>query len=81
MALPAGVQSFPASAFAPGPGRELQSVGSAGPAKKARVANKNNSNANAVELSAITLPGEERGKVPVYDTCNEVRRKIRAALK
>lgn len=28
-----------------------------------------------VDLSQITLPGEESHRVPVYDTCNEIRKK------
>lgn len=33
-----------------------------------------------VDISAITLPGEDTGKVPIYDTCDEVRKKARAHL-
>lgn len=29
------------------------------------------------DVSSVTLPGEENLEVPVYDTCDEVRRKIR----
>ncbi|KAI0602932.1 hypothetical protein F4775DRAFT_531204 [Biscogniauxia sp. FL1348] len=32
------------------------------------------------EISAIHLPGEETDSVPVYDTCDEVREKIRAHM-
>ncbi|KAI1311171.1 hypothetical protein F5Y03DRAFT_343708 [Xylaria venustula] len=33
------------------------------------------------DLSGIYLPGEETDDVPVYDTCDEIRRKISAHLK
>ncbi|KAI1491025.1 hypothetical protein F5X96DRAFT_507472 [Biscogniauxia mediterranea] len=33
------------------------------------------------DISGIHLPGEETDSVPVYDTCDEVRRKIEAHLK
>ncbi|KAL2839412.1 hypothetical protein BJY01DRAFT_28361 [Aspergillus pseudoustus] len=33
------------------------------------------------DVSAITLEGEEEGDVPVYDTCDEIRKKIRACLR
>ncbi|KXX73484.1 hypothetical protein MMYC01_209130 [Madurella mycetomatis] len=35
----------------------------------------------AVDLSDIELDGEEDDEVPVYDTCDEIRRKITAHLK
>ncbi|KAI1659437.1 hypothetical protein F4813DRAFT_352989 [Daldinia decipiens] len=36
---------------------------------------------SGTDISNITLPGEETDSVPVYDTCDEVRRKINAHLK
>ncbi|KAE8383863.1 hypothetical protein BDV26DRAFT_250923 [Aspergillus bertholletiae] len=33
------------------------------------------------DVSGIQLPGEEEGKAPVYDTCDEVRKKIHAHLR
>ena len=30
------------------------------------------------DVSGVTLEGEEAGDVPVYDTCNEIRKKIQA---
>ncbi|KAL3486760.1 hypothetical protein BJX62DRAFT_214665 [Aspergillus germanicus] len=33
------------------------------------------------DVSSNTLEGEEEGDVPVYDTCDEVRKKIRACLR
>ncbi|KAI0971917.1 hypothetical protein F4678DRAFT_430502 [Xylaria arbuscula] len=33
------------------------------------------------DISGIYLPGEETDEVPVYDTCDEIRRKISAHLK
>lgn len=38
-------------------------------------------NSAGVDISGIYLPGEETDSVPVYDTCDEVRRKINAHLK
>jgi hypothetical protein len=34
----------------------------------------------AVEMSYITLPGEDDDSVPIYDTCDDIRRKITAHL-
>jgi hypothetical protein len=33
-----------------------------------------------LDVSGVTLPGEEKGTVPVYDTCEEIRKKVRALL-
>lgn len=33
-----------------------------------------------VDISEVTLPGEDKGAVPIYDTCDEVRKKTRAHL-
>jgi hypothetical protein len=67
--------------------REVQgpvSVDPAQPAKKAKKDDaaqaKKDDAAQAMDLSDITLPGEEDGIVPVYDTCNDIRAKIRAVL-
>ncbi|KAK0624774.1 hypothetical protein B0T17DRAFT_531014 [Bombardia bombarda] len=38
-------------------------------------------NSAGVDISDIHLPGEETDRVPVYDSCDEVRRKINAHLK
>ncbi|GAB1310750.1 hypothetical protein MFIFM68171_00960 [Madurella fahalii] len=38
-------------------------------------------NSVAVDLSGIELDGEEDDEVPVYDTCDEIRRKINAHLR
>jgi len=35
----------------------------------------------AADISDIVLPGEDQDAVPVYDSCDEVRRKINAHLK
>ncbi|KAJ9129569.1 hypothetical protein NKR19_g10304 [Coniochaeta hoffmannii] len=56
---------------------DLVNFGSNNTTKRA----KKEESAKAVDLSSITLPGEEYGRVPVFDTCNEIRRKIRAFLK
>ncbi|KAH8910350.1 hypothetical protein BR93DRAFT_474822 [Coniochaeta sp. PMI_546] len=42
---------------------------------------KKDDTAKAWDVSNITLPGEGHGRVPVFDTCNEIRKKIRAFLK
>ncbi|KAI2777903.1 hypothetical protein F4815DRAFT_276709 [Daldinia loculata] len=36
---------------------------------------------SVTDISNISLPGEETDSVPVYDTCDEVRKKINAHLK
>lgn len=51
--------------------RELQ--GFKPPRKRATIAE----DKTKYDVSSVTLPGEEDLKVPVYDTCDEVRRKIR----
>ncbi|KAI8625957.1 hypothetical protein F5Y19DRAFT_236329 [Xylariaceae sp. FL1651] len=60
--------------------RELQSSNSASPpkAKKAKTSKKVNS---SLDVSGIHLPGEETRQVPIFETCDEVRRKIRALLR
>ncbi|CAJ2504331.1 Uu.00g117250.m01.CDS01 [Anthostomella pinea] len=37
--------------------------------------------ADLPDTSAIRLPGEETNQVPVYDSCDEIRKKINAHLK
>ncbi|KAL2783404.1 hypothetical protein BJX66DRAFT_318569 [Aspergillus keveii] len=46
------------------------------PSKKAKLETE-----QKYDVSSITLEGEEEGDVPVYDTCDEVRKKIRACLR
>jgi hypothetical protein len=48
----------------------------AAPSKKAKLETE-----QKYDVSAITLEGEEEGDVPVFDTCDEVRKKIRACLR
>ncbi|KAK3393458.1 hypothetical protein B0H63DRAFT_387484 [Podospora didyma] len=38
-------------------------------------------NSAGVDISGITLPGEETDSVPLFDSCDEIRRKINAHLK
>lgn len=52
-------------------------AGSSNTAKRA----KKDDAATFMDVSGVVLPGEEYGRVPVFDTCNEVRKKIRAFLK
>ncbi|OJJ58818.1 hypothetical protein ASPSYDRAFT_31454 [Aspergillus sydowii CBS 593.65] len=33
------------------------------------------------DVSSVSLPGEAQGEVPVYDTCDEIRKKIKAVLR
>ena len=54
--------------------RELQ--GKKQPKKKVKKEDEEKEN----DVSGIQLDGESDGQVPVYDTCDEVRRKIRAYL-
>lgn len=35
----------------------------------------------AADISSVHLPGEETDEVPVYDTCDEIRKKINAHIK
>lgn len=49
-------------------------------AKKSKSASPDEVN-RLLDVSMISLPGEDAGKVPVYDTCDEIRKKIRAFLK
>ncbi|PVH96827.1 hypothetical protein DM02DRAFT_598529 [Periconia macrospinosa] len=50
-------------------------------AKGSAVAKPGSETANGKDLSDIHLDGEENDEVPVYDTCDEVRRKINAHLR
>ena len=45
-----------------------------------KTAMKNTAN-KLLDVSSVHLEGEETGTVPIYDTCDEVRRKIRALLR
>ncbi|KAI1073816.1 hypothetical protein F5B20DRAFT_493833 [Whalleya microplaca] len=56
--------------------RELQGLKAAAP-KKPKKSEQN----KALDVSGVTLDGEESEEVPVYDTCDEIRRKIRALLR
>ncbi|KAI0851207.1 hypothetical protein F5Y00DRAFT_230576 [Daldinia vernicosa] len=55
--------------------RELQGL-KAAPPKRPR-----KSESEALDVSNIKLDGEDTQSVPVYDTCDEVRKKIRAFLR
>ena len=74
-------------AFAFFKGRELNVPTNRGPASKSAMETpaakraKKDDTTKAFDVSDVTLPGEEHGTVPVYDTCNEIRKKIRAFLK
>ncbi|KAI0835656.1 hypothetical protein F5Y06DRAFT_275952 [Hypoxylon sp. FL0890] len=50
----------------------------------AAVASASNSGATSsipgIDISSVQLPGEETDSVPVYDTCDEIRKKINAHL-
>jgi hypothetical protein len=54
--------------------RELNGIKA--PKKKVKKEDEN----KETDVSGINLDGEEDGEVPVYDTCDEVRKKIRAYL-
>ncbi|KAK6084396.1 calcineurin is a calcium-dependent [Seiridium cupressi] len=61
--------------------RELQGLKSTG-AKKAKPSSKASSTASqALDVTGITLDGEDKGEVAVFDTCDEIRKKIRAFLR
>ncbi|KAK8069949.1 hypothetical protein PG994_006565 [Apiospora phragmitis] len=69
--------------------RELQGLKAVPPKKKSRSsiggkdAGKTDKQkaAEAVDMGDIKLEGEDEGDVPVYETCDELRKKIRAFLK
>ena len=42
---------------------------------------KKNDEAKKLDVSGVKLDGEEHGSIPVYDTCDEIRRKIAAYLR
>jgi len=55
-------------------------------AKKARVADASTSKAKTkakvpIDWRDVTLEGEDEDEVPIYDDCNDIRRKIRALQK
>ncbi|KAK1757329.1 hypothetical protein QBC47DRAFT_458848 [Echria macrotheca] len=54
---------------------------SAHPAVRPRNANSKPNVSKLLDVSGIHLEGEEFGTVPIYDTCDSVRRKIRAFLR
>ncbi|KAI1134243.1 hypothetical protein F5Y05DRAFT_240846 [Hypoxylon sp. FL0543] len=56
--------------------RELQGLEAAPPKKPKRSEEK-----KALDVGDIKLDGEDTEEVPVYDTCDEVRKKIRAFLR
>ncbi|KAI0133759.1 hypothetical protein BJ170DRAFT_690127 [Xylariales sp. AK1849] len=56
--------------------RELQGI-KAPPAKRA----KNVGKTDALDVGDMKLDDEDRGNVPVFDTCDEIRKKIRAILR
>ncbi|KAH6647374.1 hypothetical protein BKA67DRAFT_594477 [Truncatella angustata] len=62
--------------------RELQGIKGTG-AKKAKTATTRaaGKTSETLNVSEVTLDGEDTGKVPVFDTCDEVRKKIRAFLR
>lgn len=69
--------------------RELQGLKAVPPKKKARAStgpkdtgkSEKQKATELLDVSDITLEGEEEGDVPVFDTCDELRKKIRAFLK
>ncbi len=50
------------------------------PRKKVKALKGESATANTAAVDTITLDGEENLSVPVYDSCDEIRRKIRAYL-
>ncbi|KAF4975241.1 hypothetical protein FZEAL_7948 [Fusarium zealandicum] len=61
--------------------REVQGLPiKASKAKKAKTAASSKAMDEALDVSGVELPGEADGAVPIYDTCDEVRKKTRALL-
>ncbi|KAK0657073.1 hypothetical protein B0T16DRAFT_488269 [Cercophora newfieldiana] len=68
------VATAAAAAAAPAaPGAAPAAVPAAAPAKKGAFANGNTS---GLDLSTVTLEGEDTDTVPIFDSCDEIRRKI-----
>ncbi|ETS78149.1 hypothetical protein PFICI_10211 [Pestalotiopsis fici W106-1] len=64
--------------------RELQGVKNTAPKKAKTTATAKASGKtvpDSLDVGGVTLDGEDKGPVPVYDTCDEVRKKIRAQLR
>lgn len=69
--------------------RELQGLKVVPPKKKARSSvggkdagkSEKQKAADAIDTGDVKLDGEDEGEVPVYDTCDELRKKVRAFLK
>lgn len=71
--------------------KKLEVAGIKVPVKKAKIAPTTEAatgtsaasaaNGAVVDISDVHLPGEEEDNIPVYDTCDEVRRKINLHLK
>ena len=59
--------------------KTVASVDSSG-SKAASTSTKEASNSGREDISAVHLDGEVNDEVPVYDTCDEIRRKISAHL-
>ncbi|KAI3324215.1 hypothetical protein HD806DRAFT_494452 [Xylariaceae sp. AK1471] len=59
---------------------ELQGL-KAAPPPRAKKAKTNTKEKEYLDVSGIHLQGEETKQVPVFDTCDEVRKKIRAVLR
>lgn len=60
--------------------RELAGKKAPKKAKMSATATASSSQAPPTDISNISLPGEECGGVPVYDSCDEIRKKINAYL-
>lgn len=63
------------------PVKKAKTTPSAGATTSAAATSASGSNSAGIDISDVHLPGEEEDNVPVYDTCDEVRRKVNAHLK
>ncbi|RYP46569.1 hypothetical protein DL768_007251 [Monosporascus sp. mg162] len=61
--------------------RELQGLKAAPPKKTKTARSEEKKKPSSLDTGDIRLEGEDQQVVPVYDTCDEVRKKIRAFLK
>lgn len=59
----------------------IPTASTSAPTKAPAATKKAQTSSAGVDISAIHLDGEEDDRVPIFDSCNEVRRKINAHLK
>ncbi|KAI1330245.1 hypothetical protein F5Y16DRAFT_415726 [Xylariaceae sp. FL0255] len=61
--------------------RQLQGLKAKAPRRTKRTKKNNEKVDEILDVSGVSVPGENTGDVPVFETCDEVRRKVRALLR